>query len=214
MRNIFLDAKIKKELREFKEFKSKFNFEMKELKELEDGSIFYDDICVREGADGEWVGETDKFVNVGYRIHGPNPKVLSNLFPYKIYFKGFYIESLESIFQGIKFKDKKAQRMAFKYFGLNSNNIKALCDYDWKQTGEFYFQGKKIVRDSKEYDDFIDELYVSAIQNPLYRNALKNVGEKYILHAMGGKKKEETAFTRYEFERELNCLKSFVQKNN
>ena len=63
------------------------------------------------------------------------------------------------------------------------------------------------------YEDFIDELYVSAIQNPLYRNVLKNVGDKYILHALGETNKNETVFTRYEFEYELNALKAYVQAN-
>ena len=34
---------------------------------------------------------------------------------------------------------------------------------------------------------------------------------KYILHAMGGTTKEETVFTRYEFEKQLNCLKDFLK---
>ena len=64
-----------------------------------------------------------------------------------------------------------------------------------------------------EYEDFIDELYISAIQNPLYRNVLKNVGSKYILHAMGEISKDETVFSRFEFEYELNALKAYVQAN-
>ena len=151
-------------------------------------------------------------MNVGYKFHGPLPKVLSNLFPYRFYFKGFWLESAECVFQGFKMKDKKAQRYLFTYKGLDSNNIKTASDYDWKSEMAVYFQGKKIVRDSKEYDDFIDELYVSLIQNPLYRNCLKKVGDKYILHALGQKTKMDTVFTREEFERELNCLKEYVRK--
>ena len=56
-------------------------------------------------------------------------------------------------------------------------------------------------------------MYIALLQNPLYRSALKKVGNKYILHALGGKTKQDTVFTRYEFERELNMLKDFVQKN-
>lgn len=212
MRNLFLDAKIKKELKEFKKFKESFDFKMKEVEEKKDGSLFCDGICIREGEKGEWVGETETFVNVGYKFHGPLPKVLSNLFPYRFYFKGFWLESAECVFQGFKMKDKKAQRYLFTYKGLDSNNIKTASDYDWKSEMAVYFQGKKIVRDSKEYDDFIDELYVSLIQNPLYRNCLKKVGDKYILHALGQKTKMDTVFTREEFERELNCLKEYVRK--
>ena len=82
-------------------------------------------------------------------------------------------------------------------------------DYDWKLTGEVYWQGEAIDRYSDKYDDLIDELYISAIQNPLYRNVLKQC-DKYILHSMGAIEKSETVFTRYEFEKQLNCLKDFL----
>lgn len=211
MRNLIKDAKIKKELRKFQEFKKTYEFKMKEVEEKADGSLFCDGICIREGKDGEWVGETNTFVNVGYKFHGALPKTLSNLFPYKFYFKGFTLSSAEGVFQGFKIKDKHTQKYLFEYHGLDSNNIKVSADHDWKQNMTVYFQGKPIKRDSKEFDDFIDELYVSLIQNPLYRNCLKKVGDKYILHALGQKTKLDTVFTREEFERELNTLKAYVQ---
>lgn len=210
MRNLFLDFKIKRELKEFKKFKENFHFVPLKLNEKDDGSVFAGDVCIREEKDGEWVGETENFVNVGYKIHGAKSKVLSNLFPYEFYFRGFKLNSIEPVFQSFKFKDKKMQKLLFRYDGLNSNNIKAASDYDWKKTGIVYFLGKKINRFEKEYADFIDEVYISAIQNPLYRNVLKNIGEKYILHAMGEPKAENTAWTREEFEKELNCLKNFL----
>lgn len=211
MKCLFKELKIKKELKEFREFKKNYKFEMKEVVKKEDDSLYCDGICIREGKDGEWVGETETFVNVGYKFHGALPKVLSNLFHYDFYFRGFNLTSVESVFQGFKFKDKKMQKLLFKYYGLDSNNIKAASDYNWKEEYVVFFQGKPMARDSKEYDDFIDEMYIALIQNPLYRNALKNVGSKYILHALGGATKEDTVFTRYEFERELNMLKDFVQ---
>ena len=213
MKNLFKEAKIKKELKRFKEFKSSFKFDFKEIIEKKDGSLFVDDICIREGKDGEWLGETDTFVNVGYKFHGALPKALSNLFPYEFYFKGFKLHSIEAVFQGFKLKDKKAQKLLFSYHSLNSNNIKAASDYNWKENKIVYFQGRAIDRNSKEYEDFIDELYVSAIQNSLYRNVLKNVGDKYILHAIGEVSKDNTVFTRYEFEYQLNLLKAYVQNN-
>ncbi len=213
MRNIILDCKIKKELKKFQEFKKHYKFEMKEVEEKEDGSLFCDGICIREGKDGEWVGETDTFINVGYKFHGAMPKVLSNLFQYDFYFKGHKLAAIEGIFQGFKIRDKKAQKLLFKYHGLNSNNIKAASDFSWKKEGYVYFQGKPIKRDSEDFDNFIDEMYVSLLQNPLYRNVLKNAGDKYILHALGGKTKMDTVFTRYEFEHELNALKNYVQQN-
>lgn len=211
MKNLILEMKIKKELKLFKQFKKNYNFVQKEIEEKNDGSLFCDGICLK-GSDGEWIGETETFVNVGYKIHGPKPKVLSNLFPYTFYFKGFKLNSIEGVFQGFKFKNKKMQKLVFKMHGLDSNNIKSASDYNWRETKTVFFQGKEIKRTESEYEDFIDELYISAIQNPLYRNALKNVGKKYILHAMGEKTVNDTVFTRFEFERELNCLKDFIQR--
>ena len=213
MKNIFKELKIKKDLKKFKEFKKNFKFELKEIKEAKDGSLYVDDICIRVSKDGEWIGETETFVNVGYKIHGALPKALSNLFQYEFYFKGFKLKSIESIFQGFKIKNKKTQRYLFNYYGLNSNNIKIAYDYNWRIEKKVYFQGKAIDRNSEEYVNFIDELYISAIQNPLYRNVLKNVGDKYILHAMGEISRDETVFSRSEFEYELNALKAFVQEN-
>lgn len=210
MKNIFLDLKIKNELEEFKKFKGNYNFTLMELNKKNDGSIYYGDVCIRLGEEGEWLGECDYFVNVGYKIHGAMPKALSNLFPYSFYFRGYKLNSIETVFQAFKFKNKTEQKYLFSYFGLNSNNIKACSDYDWKASGKVYFLGKEYDRFGKDYEDFIDELYISAIQNPLYRNALRNVGYKYILHAMGEEDNTKTSFTRQEFEKELNILKDFV----
>ena len=103
------------------------------------------------------------------------------------------------------------QNLVFNYSGLTSNYIKVCSEYDWKKTGIVYWQGKEINRYSKEYEDIVDELYISAIQNLLYRNILKNT-ERYILHTIGLSEKRETVFTRYEFEFQLNCLKDFLKK--
>ena len=200
---------VKKELEKFKKFRENYNFEMLELEEREDG-LYYKDYLVMN--DDFNLNESDDFINVGYKLKGAFSKTLSNLYPYEFKFRGKKVKSIESVFQGIKFKDKKAQNLMFNYYGINSNNIKAATDYDWRVTGVVYWQGKEINRFSKEYDDFLDELYISAIANPLYRGILKNVN-KYILHSMGKKNKEDTVFTRYEFERMLNILKDYVKIN-
>ena len=128
-------------------------------------------------------------------------------------FRGIKLYSIESFFQGIKFKDKELQKQVFKYSGIPAVVIKETSDYDWKTTGIIYFQGESIKRDSQEYELLVTELYISAIQNPLYRNILKKC-DKYILHEMGTLNKEDTVFTRYEFERQLNCLKDFLKGRN
>lgn len=159
---------------------------------------------------GNKVGETEKWVDVGYRNRGDYAQMLSNLFPYTFKFKGKRMRSIENFFQGIKFKDKKIQNYVFTYYGTQAVHIKAATDYNWKESGIVYWQGKEIKRDSKEYELLVDELYISAIQNPIYRGVLNNCN-KFIIHSIGENNKKDTTFTRYEFEFELNCLKDFVQ---
>lgn len=201
--------KIYEELEKFKTFKMTYEFKQKQVEEI-DGMEYVDgEPLINE--EGEKVGECEKWINVGYKYKGPYSKILSNLFPYEFEFRGKKLSSIESFFQGIKFKDTEMQNLVFNYSGLDSNNVKACSDYDWKETGMIYWQGKEIDRFSKEYDELIDELYISAIQNPLYRSALKKCN-KNIIHTMGETEKSETVFTRYEFEKQLNCLKDFLKR--
>lgn len=200
---------IEDELREFKKFKNNYTFEQKEIviingKEFCDGMPLLDE-------EGKEIGNCEKWINVGYKYSGDYAKLLSNLFHYKFAFRGKKLNSIESFFQGIKFPDINMQNLVFEYSGLDSNHIKSCSDYDWKQTGIVYWQGRAIDRYSEEYDNLVDEIYISAIQNPLYRNVLKNC-TRDIIHTMGETEKNETVFTRYEFEKQLNCLKDFLKK--
>lgn len=204
-----MDEKVRKELKAFKEFKENFEFKQNEI--IKDGDNLYCNSELIQQGEERPIGESDKWINVGYKLKGAFSNVLSNLFPYDFIFNGKHLSSIESFFQGIKIKDKDTQDYVFKYSGLDSNYIKAASDFDWKETGIVYWQGKAIVRDSEEYDDLVDELYISAIQNPLYRNVLKNVN-KPIIHSIGKDDKNETVFTRYEFEFMLNCLVEFLKE--
>lgn len=101
--------------------------------------------------------------------------------------------------------------MVFNYSGIDAYYIQAASNYDWKETGYIYWQSQSMKRDSLEYDLLVDELYISAAQNPLYRQALKNLA-KPIIHTIGKMSKNETVFTRYEFEREINSLSAFLKQ--
>lgn len=202
-------SKIDKELKDFKQFKDKYKYELKQVEVREDGEYFDGEPLINE--EGKAVGETEKWINVGFKHSGPYAKVLSNLFPYEFEFRGKKLQSIEAFFQGIKFKDIEMQNLIFNYSGLTSNYVKICSDQDWKENGILYWQGEGFDRYSQEYEDLVDELYISAIQNPLYRNALKKCN-KLIIHTMGAKEKSETVFTRYEFEKQLNCLKEFIKK--
>ena len=200
-----------KELEEFKKFKETYQFTQLEIIEI-DGKEYCLDYPLYD-EDGKAIGQCDKWINIGYRNSGSLPKVLSNLYPYEFELRGIKLSSIESFFQGIKFVDKNLQTLAFSYSGTDAVHIKGCSDYDWKQTGKIYWQGEEIDRYSKEYEDLVDELYISAIQNSLYRNALKKC-EVDLIHSIGDTEKNNTVFTRYEFEKQINCLKDFIRNKD
>lgn len=199
---------IDKELKEYKLFKNQYKFNFKQIEEI-NGELFCDGISLLD-EEGNKRGLTEKWLNVGYNNKGCESKVLSNLFHYEFTFRNIKLNSIESFFQGIKFKDKEIQKLVFTYSGKDSNYIKGCTDYNWKENGIIYFQGKEIDRFSQEYEDLVNELYVSAIQNPLYRLALKKC-DVYIMHSIGDKNKKDSVLTRYEFEYILNSLKDFIK---
>ena len=201
---------MENELKEYKKFKDTYVFKQKEIVEI-DGTEYCDEMPLID-EEGKNIGECEKWINVGYKYSGDYAKLLSNLFPYEFEFKGKKLKSIESFFQGIKFPNISMQNLIFKYSGLDSNYVKSCSDYNWKEKGIIYWQGKPINRYNKEYDELVDEVYISAIQNPLYRSVLNNC-DKPIIHTMGAKEKSETVFTRYEFEKQLNCLKDFLKNN-
>ncbi len=213
MKNLFYCLKVKNELKKFQVFKKDFVFEPKEIKTVGQ-SVFYGDDCLKENEESDWINEGESFVNVSYKSHGSFlAKILSNLFPCEFYFKGHKFSSIEGFFQGLKFKNKKAQKLVFKMSGLDACRIKGAMDYDWRKDHVVWFLGKPYDRFSKEYENLVDELYVSVLKNPIYVQALENVGKKDILHMIGCEDKNETVFSRQEFEFELNCLKEYCLKN-
>ncbi len=204
-----MKTKIKQELSEFKEFKKYTPFVQKEILEKDD-DFLCDGLSLFDESE-KLVGETKSWLNVGYNIKNSQSRCLSNLFPYQFEFKGFQLKSLEAFFQCLKFKDPELQRYLFDYAGIDAYHIQIASSYNWKETGILYWQGEPIHRLSSLYEDLVDEVYISALQNPLYRSILKKT-DKYILHSIGKENPMETVFTRFEFERELNLLSLFLKE--
>ena len=206
-----MKTKIKQELAEFKEFKKLTPFTQKVIQD--EGSDFLCDGFSLFDETGKLIPETDAWLNVGYNIKSSHSRSLSNLFPYQFEFKGFQLQSLEAFFQSLKFKETNLQNYVFNYSGIDAYHIQIATPYNWKETGILYWQGEAIPRLSLVYEDLVDEAYISASQNPLYRNILKKTN-KYILHSIGKENPMETVFTRFEFERELNLLSLFLKKKD
>ena len=204
-----MNKQIKEELKAFQKFREYYYWTPKEIIKKED-DLYCDGEFLQQGEEKP-LGESDKWINVGYNLKGEYSKVLSNLFPYTFNFREIKLHSIESFFQGIKMKDIHLQNELFHYSGIESNVLKVASDYNWQEEGIIYWQGTPIKRDSKEYEELVEELYISAIQNPLYRSILKKVN-KPIIHSIGKENKNETVFTRYEFEKTLNSLVAFLKE--
>lgn len=199
---------FKKELKQFREFRKTFKFN--EIKTTEKNGAHFFGAEMVQTKDGELISSGKGFINVGYKAKGLS-RTLSNLYPYEFRFKGKNCASIEAVFQGIKFPNKKEQNLILKMSGMDCYYSKFNSDYDWRETGIVFWQGKPIDRHSKEYADFVDELYISAIQNPLYRKAILNTGDLYIIHSLGNEDAKDTVLSKREYETMLNSLKAFLQ---
>ncbi len=200
---------MKKLVKEFTRFRKEFNFNYAEL-EYRDLNIYFNGCLVED--ENKKYSDGDGFINVSYGFKNSNARILSNLYPMEFKFRGKKVSSIEGVLQGIKYKDKKMQNLVLKYSGLDAYHTRACNTQNfWGNEGVLYWQGKPIKRDGEEYELFLDELYISALSNPLYKTALLATGNNYILHHIGNTNINETVLTRFEYEQRLNSLREFVK---
>jgi len=195
---------------DYTKFRQSYNFDMPALEE-KDGCIYFKGELVEDEEKKYPEGET--FVNLGYNFKSSKSKVLSNLYPMEFKFRGKKVKSIEGVLQGIKYKDKKTQNLVLNYAGIDAYHTRACNEIDfWGKKVVLYWQGKPMERNSKQYQDFLDELYISASQNPLYVRALISTGDKYILHHIGRDDPNETVLTRFEYENRINALREYLKQ--
>ena len=200
---------MKFKVTDYTNFRKSYTFEYKELKEVDD-CIYFDNELVKDTE--QKYAEGERFINIGYNFKNSNSRILSNLYPMEFKFRGKKVKSIEGVLQGIKYKDKKTQNLVLKYSGLDAYHTRGCNSLDfWGDAGILYWQGKPMVRNSEEYQIFLDELYMSVLKNPLYQRALLATGNKYILHHIGNPNPNETVLTRYEYENRLATLRAFLK---
>lgn len=195
-------------LEKFKKYRQEFK--MAEVKFV-DGKYYFDDVLIDDGTNYVW--ETDTFINIKYGSKNSISRVLSNLYPMAFNFRHKKVSSIESVLQGIKYKDIKTQNKVFKYSGVDAYHTRACNSIDfWGNDGILYWQGKPIKRKEQEYQDFLDELYLCVLKNPLYLRAMKATNDKYLLHHIGREDVNETVLTRYEYESRLYALQKLASE--
>ena len=200
----------KKEIIDYNEFRKNYKFSYQEL-EIKEDKIYFNNELVED--EEKKYAEGESFINIGYNFKNSLSKTLSNLYPMRFKFRGKWVNSIEGVLQGIKYKDKKLQNIVFKYAGLDAYHTRGANTLDfWGNDGFLYWQGKPIKRDSEEYQLFVDELYLSAVKNHLYKKCLLSTENKYLLHHIGKDNVNETVLTRFEYEQRLNSLREYIRK--
>lgn len=195
--------------KKYTEFRKNSGFKL-ELLEKRDNKIYFRGEVVEDEEKRYSTGTT--FINVGYNFKNSLARMLSNLYPMQFKFRGKKVASIEGVLQGIKYKDKKIQNLVLKYAGLDAYHTRGANTLDfWGTSGKLYWQGTEIDRKSEEYQIFLDELYLSAVKNPLYKKALLATENKYLLHHIGNEDVNQTVLTRAEYEERLNTLRDFIQ---
>lgn len=196
-------------VKEYSKFRENFKLDYEPVVKVDDKKYFRN-ILVED--ETKKYSEGDGFLNIGYTFKNHLSRVLSNLFPIKFRFKGKTVNSIEGVLQGIKYKDKKMQNLILKYSGIDAYHTRAANTKNfWGDDGVLYWRGKPMKRDSEQYQQFLDELYLSASKNPIYRESLLETDNLYLLHHIGCEDKSQTVLTRYEYEVRLHSLREYLR---
>jgi len=135
---------------------------------------------------------------------------LSNFAPHPFTFRGIKVASMEGFLQGLKFKSEEMQKHVFTLVGKKAK-FKGKKK-KWKRDQTLYFQGEPIKRNSKEYQELLDEAYNELAKNEKFKKALLATGEATIKHSIGKRKQSETVLTISEFCGRLMKLRERLQK--
>lgn len=202
---------MKKIVKEYTKFRKEYNFNYEPLK-IDGENIYFKNELVQD--ENKKYSDGENFINTGYNFKNSLSRGLSNLYPMSFKFRGKKVNSIEGVLQGIKYKDKKTQNLVLKYSGLDAYHTRGANTKDfWGNSGKLYWQGKEIDRKSEDYQLFLDELYMSAVRNPLYKRMLLATGDKYLLHHIGNEDINQTVLTRFEYEQRLNSLREFIKQH-
>lgn len=134
---------------------------------------------------------------------------LSNFAPHKFIFDGVECASMEGFLQLLKFKSPEMQKEVCKLVG-KAAKFKGKHK-NWRVTQTLYWKGKEYKRDSDEYQELLDNAYISLFnQSESFRNALKATGSSSITHSIGKNKINETVLTQTEFCSRLLKLRNWL----
>lgn len=139
---------------------------------------------------------------------------LSNFVPHEFIIDNIKCASMEGFLQSLKFQNPEMQKYvcslvgkAAKFKGKNKK---------WQKTGNLYWQGEVIKRDSERYQELLDKAYNALAKNQSFKKALLATGNATLTHSIGKTKISETILTKTEFVSRLTKIRTKLMqdKNN
>lgn len=135
---------------------------------------------------------------------------LSNFAPHKFIFRGVQCNSMEGLLQSFKFSSPEMQKHVCTLVG-RAAKMKGK-DKNWKTTQTLWWDGNPIKRDSKEYQDLLDEAFEAMRDgSESFRKALLASGKAVLAHSIGRTKENDTVLTVREFCSRLTDMRAFLQ---
>ena len=127
--------------------------------------------------------------------------VLSNFYPNE--FVIVRCGGMEGFLQSLKFRRRGRQEAVAALSGKEAK-ARGGRKFLWKLTGNVYWQGKRIKRQSEEFTALITRAYRGmARQSETFREALAATGDATLTHSIGKHDKRRTVLTEEEF---IYCL--------
>ena len=130
---------------------------------------------------------------------------LSNFTKRSFVFDGVQCRSIEGVLQSFKFYSTSEQRIICGLWGIQAKLTGELTD--WKERQILYWKGKEYHRNSLEYQELLDRLYMTVYeQDEKFRKDISKVKQCRLIHSIGVSDKENTVLTEEEFIARLNML--------
>ena len=135
---------------------------------------------------------------------------LSNFAPHPFTIRGVECNSMEGFLQSLKFKNPDMQKYICTLVGYGAK--KAGSNKNWYESQTLWWNGEPIKRDSKEYQDLLDEAYENLFrQNSKARKALLATQNANLTHKMGKKSIKQTILTEREFCSRLMKIRAKIK---
>ncbi|MBR3835940.1 MAG: hypothetical protein IKJ69_04030 [Clostridia bacterium] len=126
---------------------------------------------------------------------------LSNFYAHSFVIDSVRCASMEGFLQALKFRSVSKQVKVCALSGKEAKNSTkhTFAQFRWRLTQTLYWQGRKIRRDSTEYQVLLDRAYCELSKNEAFTTALRLTSDAKLCHTIGEENCRKTVLTQDEF---------------